>query len=194
METPSHTNRRDPNSAIRKRGITIDKHDRPAPLTPPGAVRDPLAGSIDPENFTPRLLALLSNALVWRESHELRRQFQLGTNDWRVISALASRPGSSATEVTEFLGLNKAVVSKSVNTLLERHLLLLIDGPRGSRPMYLTQAGAEMHDAMLPISMRGQEIILADLSSSEVEQLNRLLRRMLEKARELQPLENEANI
>jgi len=60
--------------------------------------------------------------------------------------------------------------------------------------MYLTQAGAEMHDAMLPISMRGQEIILADLSSSEVEQLNRLLRRMLEKARELQPLENEANI
>jgi DNA-binding MarR family transcriptional regulator len=137
---------------------------------------------------------LLSNALVWRESQELRRQFQLGTNDWRVISALASRPGASATEVTEFLGLNKAVVSKSVNTLLERQLLLLIDGPRGSRPMYLTQAGAEMHDAMLPISMRGQEIILADLSSGEVEQLNLLLRRMLEKARELQPLENEANL
>jgi DNA-binding MarR family transcriptional regulator len=137
---------------------------------------------------------LLSNALVWRESQELRRQFQLGTNDWRVISALASRPGASATEVTEFLGLNKAVVSKSVNTLLERQLLLLIDGPRGSRPMYLTQAGAEMHDAMLPISMRGQEIILADLSSGEVEQLNLLLRRMLEKARELQPFENEANI
>ncbi|WP_051628725.1 MarR family winged helix-turn-helix transcriptional regulator [Arthrobacter sp. UNC362MFTsu5.1] len=137
---------------------------------------------------------MLSNALVWRESQELRRQFQLGTNDWRVISALASRPGASATEVTEFLGLNKAVVSKSVNTLLERQLLLLIDGPRGSRPMYLTQAGAEMHDAMLPISMRGQEIILADLSSGEVEQLNLLLRRMLEKARELQPLENEANL
>jgi DNA-binding MarR family transcriptional regulator len=137
---------------------------------------------------------LLSNALVWRESQELRRQFQLGTNDWRVISALASRPGASATEVTEFLGLNKAVVSKSVNTLLERQLLLLIDGPRGSRPMYLTQAGAEMHDAMLPISMRGQEIILADLSSGDVEQLNLLLRRMLEKARELQPLENEANL
>lgn len=78
--------------------------------------------------------------------------------------------------------------------MLERQLLLLIDGPRGSRPMYLTQAGAEMHDAMLPISMRGQEIILADLSSGDVEQLNLLLRRMLEKARELQPLENEANL
>ncbi|MFF1254403.1 MarR family transcriptional regulator [Pseudarthrobacter sp. NPDC058329] len=174
--------------------MTIDNHDRPSLLTPPEAVTDPLAGSIDPENFTPRLLALLSNALVWRESHELRRHFRLGTNDWRIISALASRPGASATEVTDFLGLNKAVVSKSVNTLLERDLLLLVDGPRGSRPMYLTQAGADMHDAMLPISMRGQEIILADLTHNEVDELNRLLRRMLEKARELQTLENEAHI
>lgn len=162
--------------------------------TPPaaGAVTEPLSQLIDPENFTPRLLALLSNALVWRESHELRRQFGLGTNDWRVISALASRPGASATEVTEFLGLNKAVVSKSVNTLLARGLLLLSEGPRGSRPMYLTEAGAEMHNAMLPISVRGQDIILADLSSNDIEQLNHLLRRMLEKARELQILESEA--
>ncbi|MDQ0030477.1 MarR family winged helix-turn-helix transcriptional regulator [Arthrobacter bambusae] len=159
---------------------------------PPQAVTDPLADTIDPENFTPRLLSLLSNALVWRESHELRRRFKLGTNDWRVISALAIRPGASATDVSDFLGLNKAVVSKSVNTLLDRDLVVLIDGPRGSRPMYLTHAGAEMHQSMLPISMRGQEIILGDLSANDVERLNRLLRRMLEKTRELQTLESEA--
>jgi DNA-binding MarR family transcriptional regulator len=174
--------------------MTSEREQRPRSLTPPEAVTDPLAGTIDPENFTPRLLSLLSNALVWRESHELRRHFRLGTNDWRVISALASRPGTSATEVSDFLGLNKAVVSKSVNTLLERDLLLLIDGPRGSRPMYLTHAGAEMHNAMLPISVRGQEIILADLSGDDVNRLNHLLRRMLEKARELQTLENEAQL
>jgi DNA-binding MarR family transcriptional regulator len=166
----------------------------PRTRTPPEAVADPLAVTIDPENFTPRLISLLSNALVWRESHELRRLFGLGTNDWRVISALAIRPGAAATELSEFLGLNKAVVSKSVNTLTERGLVLLIDGARGSRPMYLTPAGAEMHDAMLPISMRGQEIILADLSKDDVDRLNHLLRCMLEKARELQMLENEAHI
>jgi DNA-binding MarR family transcriptional regulator len=170
--------------------MNSEKDERPHTLAPPEAVTDPLDVSIDPENFTPRLLHLLSNSLVWRESHEMRRHFRLGTNDWRVISALASRPGTSATEVSEFLGLNKAVVSKSVNTLLKRELLLLIEGPRGSRPMYLTTAGAEMHNAMLPISMRGQEIILADLSKNEIDQLNHLLRRMLEKARELQTLEN----
>lgn len=157
---------------------------------PPEAITEPLTETIDPENFTPRLLSLLSNALVWRESHELRRRFKLGTNDWRIISALAIRPGASATEVSDFLGLNKAVVSKGVNTLLDRKLLILVDGPRGSRPMYLTRAGAEMHGAMLPISMRGQEIILDNLSADDIERINRLLRRMLEKTRELQILEN----
>lgn len=156
------------------------------------AVTEPITESIDPENFTPRLLALLSNALVWRESHELRRRFGLGTNDWRVISVLAMKPGSAATDVSDFIGVNKAVVSKSVNTLVDRGLVILFDGPRGSRPMYLTPEGARMHDAMLPISLRGQEIILADLSADDIDALNTLLRRMLEKTRELQQLESDA--
>ncbi len=149
-------------------------------------ITEPLETTLDTEAFTPRLLALLSNALVWRESHELRRRFGLGTNDWRVIAALAVRPGSPATDVCEFIGVNKAAVSKSVNTLVARDLVVLLDGPRGSRPMYLTPAGATMHDAMYPISMRGQEIIYADLTAAEVDQLNALLRRMLEKTRDLQ--------
>jgi DNA-binding MarR family transcriptional regulator len=142
-----------------------------------------LPHAIDPENFTPRLLTLLSNALVWRESAELRAKFSLGTNEFRVVSAIAIRPGVSATEISDFLGLNKAVVSKSVNVLLDRDLLVMSDGPRGSRPLYLTAEGADMHDAMLPISMRGQEIILDGLSPEVVEDLNRTLREMLVKLR-----------
>lgn len=146
-------------------------------------VTEPLGTVIDPDEFTPRLLALLSNALVYRESHELRRQFKLGTNEWRVISALSMRPGMSATEVCEFLGMNKAVVSRSVTRLQLRELIVLSDGPRGSRPLYLTRAGAEMHDKMLPVSMRGHEIITAGLEASEVAALNELLRGMLSRIR-----------
>ncbi|NYE18299.1 MarR family winged helix-turn-helix transcriptional regulator [Microbacterium immunditiarum] len=152
-------------------------------------VTEPLEDVIDPEGFTPRLLALLSNALVWRESTELRRRFGLGTNDWRVISAVALRPGISATEISDFIGVNKAVVSKSVSTLVARRLIVLLDGPRGSRPMCLTKAGARMHDLMLPVSMRGQEIILEGMPESEVRKLNKLLTGMLEKLREAQLLD-----
>lgn len=148
-------------------------------------ITEPLPNVLASDYFTPRLLALLSNALVWRESLLLRQEFNLGTNDWRVISSLATRPGSSATEVTEFLAGNKAVVSKAVNTLIERELVASTGGPRGSRMLYLTAAGAQMHDKMLPISAQGEEIILADLTAKEVRQLHALLDKLMTRLPEL---------
>lgn len=145
-----------------------------------------MAHIIDPNNFTPRLLALLSNALVWRESAELRRTFNLGTNDWRILSAVATLPGATASEITEFLSLNKAMTSKSVNTLVRRDLVALVDGPRGSRKIFLTEQGARMHEQMLPISLKGQEIILADLAPEEIELVNHYLRGMIKKLRDAQ--------
>ena len=58
-----------------------------------GLVTQPLDDVVDSDAFIPRLLALLSNALVWRESMLLRHEFSLGTNDWRVLSALGVRAG-----------------------------------------------------------------------------------------------------
>jgi DNA-binding MarR family transcriptional regulator len=153
---------------------------------PPDAVAVPMPNVIDSEEFTPRLLALLSNNLVYRESRALRTRFGLGTNDWRVISAIGIRPGITASEISEFVAMNKAIVSKSVGVLTERRLIVQVEDTGRSRHLFLTAAGVEMHDAMLPISMRGQEIILADLSAEDVTRLNELLRRLLAHVRELQ--------
>ncbi|NEK56399.1 winged helix-turn-helix transcriptional regulator [Geodermatophilus sabuli] len=153
---------------------------------PPDAIHTPRPTVIDSEEFTPRLLSLLSNSLVWRESRALHKHFGLGTNDWRVISAIGIRPGVTASEISEFVAMNKAIVSKSVGVLTERRLIVQVEDTGRSRHLFLTAAGAEMHDAMLPISMRGQDIILADLSAEEVSQLNLLLRRLLAHVRELQ--------
>ncbi|MGK5114400.1 MarR family winged helix-turn-helix transcriptional regulator [Geodermatophilus sp. CPCC 205506] len=153
---------------------------------PPEAVRTPMPTVIDSENFTPRLLSLLSNSLVYRESRALRSRFGLGTNDWRVIAAIGVRPGVTASEISEFIAMNKAIVSKSVNVLTARGLIVQAEDTGRSRHLYLTADGTQMHDAMLPISMRGQEIILADLSAQEVTQLNQLLRRLLARVRELE--------
>lgn len=163
----------------------LDTEAVPLYVGTPEIITAPLDDVIDSENFTPRLLALLSNALVWRESRLLRQAFNLGTNDWRVISALSIRPGFTSTDISEFVAMNKAVVSKSVNTLIARELIVPADGKRGSRHLYLTRAGAEMHDRMKPISMQGQEIVLSDLSPDEVTQLNHLLTRLLQKTPEL---------
>jgi DNA-binding MarR family transcriptional regulator len=161
---------------------------------PPDAISDPLPDVIDSNDFTPRLISLLSNSLVWRESRILRARFGLGTNDWRVISALAIRPGATASEISEFVAMNNAIISKSVGVLTERGLLVQVDDTGRSRQLFLTPEGAEMHDAMLPISLRGQEIILGDLSEAEVVQLNELLRRLLTRVPELQVEESLADL
>ena len=118
----------------------LDAEAVPLFVGTPEIITAPLPDVIDSENFTPRLLALLSNALVWRESRLLRQAFNLGTNDWRVISALSIRPGATSTDISEFVAMNKAVVSKSVNTLIARELIVPADGKRGSRHLYLTRA------------------------------------------------------
>ena len=146
---------------------------------PPNAVSEPVSDVIDSNDFTPRLISLLSNSLVWRESRILRARFGLGTNDWRVISALAIRPGATASEISEFVAMNKAIISKSVGVLTDRRLIVQVEDTGRSRQLFLTPEGAEMHDVMLPISLRGQEIILGDLTDGEVVQLNSLLRRLL---------------
>jgi len=172
----------------------VDSEAGPLFLGTPEIVTTPLPHVIDAESFTPRLIALLSNALVWRESRLLRREFNLGTNDWRVISALGIRPGATSSDISEFVAMNKAVVSKSVHPLIARGLIVAADGARGSRPLYLTREGAEMHDRMKPISLQGQEIVLADLSPSEVEQLNHLLGRLLQKMPELSAASDSAPV
>lgn len=170
-------------------GVRVTRGDEdegvPLYMGAPEIITSPLDDVIDTDDFTPRLLHLLSNALVWRESRLLREEFSLGTNDWRVISVLSVRPGATSTEISEFVAMNKAIVSKSVNTLIARGLIVPADGRRGSRHLYLTRAGAEMHDRMKPISMQGQEIVLSDLSVDERRQLNHLLTRMLQKTPEL---------
>ena len=163
----------------------VDAGASPVFVDPTEIITMPLDDVIDSDSFTPRLLHLISNALVWRESRMLRNAFNLGTNDWRVISALSIRPGATSTEISEFVAMNKAIVSKSVNTLIARELIVPADGKRGSRHLYLTRAGADMHDRMKPLSLQGQEIVLSDLSDDEVKQLNALLWRLLQKTPEL---------
>lgn len=145
---------------------------------PDSAVTRPLA-SLDPDEFMPRLVALLSNKLVWRESRLLRKHFDLGTNDWRVISALAVKPGATLTEVAEFIAVNKAIISKSVTNLLRRELLVGSDAPGRSRPLYLTEAGAELHGRMLPYSKSGEDFVLAHLDEEDAGHLNTILRHLL---------------
>lgn len=143
-------------------------------------VTSPLDATIHRDSYTPALVSLVANDLVWGGSSVFRHHFDLGTNEWRVLSALGNYPGSTAGELCEVLGMNKSIASKSVNLLVGRRLVAQVDGARGSRPLYLTRAGAHTHDRMIRIALRRQEILHSELSEEEVSQLHQLLLKLLE--------------
>ncbi len=165
--------------------------DAMARATQLGLVAERLPRTIERDDYTPALLGLLSNVLVWGGSRVFRHMHGVGTNEWRIVSALGNHPGATSGELCEILGINKSIASKSVNVLLDRDLIAQVNGPRGSRHLYLTAAGARVHDDFMPIALKRQEILHEKLTPEEVVELNALLVKMLDSAGAMQSYENE---
>ena len=154
-----------------------------------GLVATRLPHTIERDDYTPALLQLLSNVLVWGGSRVFHHLHGIGTNEWRIISALGNHPGATSGELCDILGVNKSIASKSVNALLDRELIAQLNGPRGSRHLFLTESGARVHDDLMPIALTRQQILHDSLSPDEVAQLNALLVRMIGSAEAMQRYE-----
>lgn len=139
----------------------------------------PVDGALELARFTPRLLALLSNIISQRESATLRQVLGHGTTDWRIIAAIAEQPALTATEISRYTVMSKAVISRALAPLIEQGLVVQGDGPRGSRPLRLTDAGVEVYRRMLPITMRAQWLIEDTLTKRELATLESLLDRLV---------------
>lgn len=150
---------------------------------------DRLPRTIERDTYVPALLGLLNNVLVWGGARVFHALHGVGTNEWRIISALGNYPGSTASALCEVLGLNKSIASKSVNLLIEQGLVDHVGGKRGARYLFLTDAGVATHDAILPVALERQRILQGGLSPEQITTLNTLLLRMLDAAEELQRYE-----
>ncbi|WP_100812687.1 MULTISPECIES: MarR family winged helix-turn-helix transcriptional regulator [unclassified Microbacterium] len=160
-----------------------------AQATAQGLVTEPLARTIDRDSYSPALLGLLNNVLVWGGSRVFNALHDVGANEWRVLSALGNHPGATARDLCEILGINKSIASKSVGALVASGHVGQADGRRTSRHLFLTTVGAALHDQLMPIALRRTEILQHRLSDDEVVELNRLLSKMLESAADLQEYE-----
>jgi DNA-binding MarR family transcriptional regulator len=160
-----------------------------AQATEQGLVTDKLPHTIDRDSYSPALLGLLNNVLVWGGSRVFNALHDVGANEWRVLSALGNHPGATARDLCDILGINKSIASKSVGVLVAAGYVGQADGRRSSRHLFLTHKGAALHDELMPIAIRRAEILQHRLSRAEISELNRLLSKMLESATDLQEYE-----
>lgn len=126
---------------------------------------------------TPYYLVTIGNAISWGSAREYLSRFGIGVNEWRLMAHVANEPGCTAAEVSQFLRVDKAIVSRSLKSLIEKGLMGVVDDD-GRRRLYLTEEGVTHHDVILPVARRREEILLDGLSEQERAVLIDLMRRM----------------
>ncbi|MBB3764099.1 MarR family winged helix-turn-helix transcriptional regulator [Sphingomicrobium lutaoense] len=102
------------------------------------------------DGFLPYKLILLADRLSRRITSIAREEGDLTLSEWRVMAAVADRPGRTANEVVAITPMDKGVVSRSVRTLIDRGLLRREASDADGRlaHLYLTDAGGSAYEAV----------------------------------------------
>jgi DNA-binding MarR family transcriptional regulator len=145
------------------------------------------------DRFVPYRLSVLTNIVSMSIAHAYEREFGLSIPEWRVLAVLARYPNLSAIEVAERTAMDKVAVSRAVQGLLaSRRLVRTYDkGDRRRSKLRLSAPGRDVYTRVAPLALRYERMLLNTLSASDRRALDRLIGRLLERARTLDHNEDD---
>ncbi|MCA2011581.1 MarR family winged helix-turn-helix transcriptional regulator [Pararhodobacter sp. CCB-MM2] len=133
--------------------------------------------SVQAARYAPYFLSVINNRLSWGASQVYLQLFDIGLNEWRILSALRNEPGIQALRVGEMVAMNKSVVSRSTRRLEEMgHVVAKLD--RTKRLLWLSRSGAELHDKIFSIALQRETALLDGFDAAELDTLFAMLERM----------------
>jgi DNA-binding MarR family transcriptional regulator len=134
-------------------------------------------------------LLRLSNTLALYSGRRYLQQFGVTLPEWRVMSIVASRDGTTARDISRELATDKAWIGLSVKRLARRGYLTRSPDEQDTRRVLLslTKQGKQMHDAIMSVARQRQRRLraalpegVADMLSASLDQLQAEADRMLE--------------
>ncbi len=133
-------------------------------------------------------LLLLVNLTARPFARQYERRYQISLPEWRVMFALAARPGVSAARIGEQLGLDKMAVSRAVRALERRGRLQRRPDATDQRraELRLSDEGLALFNHMAPAGEAREDALLEALSQQERATLGQLLDKLIARARLLQ--------
>jgi DNA-binding MarR family transcriptional regulator len=145
------------------------------------------------DRFVPYRLSVLSNIVSMSIAHAYEREFGLTIPEWRVLAVLARYPNLSAIEVAERTAMDKVAVSRAVQSLLESRRLVRTyhKGDRRRSMLRLSASGRAVYTRVAPLALGYERKLLNALSASDRRALDRLIGRLMERARLLDHLDGK---
>ncbi|HEY4366869.1 MAG TPA: MarR family winged helix-turn-helix transcriptional regulator [Steroidobacteraceae bacterium] len=140
------------------------------------------------DRFVPYRLSVLTNRVSMSIAHAYEREFGLSIPQWRVVAVLARYPDLSAIEVAERTAMDKVAVSRAVQGLLAagRVLRRQARDDRRKSVLRLSAKGHAVYMRVAPLALNYEKQLLKTLSGSERRILDRLISRLLERARAIE--------
>jgi DNA-binding MarR family transcriptional regulator len=137
---------------------------------------------IDSDRYLPLLIVSISNHLYRSASRSYQSRFGIGVTEWRVLTALAVAPNSTANQLCEIGEIDKAAASRSLKVLegsghvaIARH-----KSDARKRVVTLTPAGRSLYEEILKVAKDRQKRITAGFTAQETDTLIALLSRVRE--------------
>ncbi len=137
------------------------------------------------ENFMPYRLSVLSNTISTTVARAYDKRFKVSIPEWRVIAILGRFPGLSAVEVAERTMMDKVAVSRAVTKLIKKGRIdrEFADADKRRSILNLSEDGKKLHDEIAELALAFERDLLEGLSEEELEQLNKIMERLMARAR-----------
>jgi DNA-binding MarR family transcriptional regulator len=136
--------------------------------------------SIDHNRYVPFLIISISNGLYRGASQFYQQKFGIGVTEWRVLSALASEPRTTANRLCQIAQLDKAAASRSLRVLEQSGYVTIQPHATDARKRMVafTPSGQSLYEKIVGVAMKRQERMVAGLTADETNQLITLLQKI----------------
>ncbi len=134
-------------------------------------------------------LARTQNKLSAQMSHILRTRSDLTLAEFRVLRLLAVQPSTSMADLARQMAMDKGQLSRKIKAMRAQNLVDLTPNRSDNRKqdLCITSRGKAEVDALMPLSLRRQELLRRNISDEEMAVFLRVLDR-LEDAAEIRDL------
>ena len=152
----------------------------------------PATSTLKLERYLPYRLSILSNKVSGIIAAAYKDKFALSVSEWRIMAVLGEYPGASADEVSAKIQIEKSIVSRALQKLLKRHLVVReVDlNDRRRQNLSLSKTGSEIYQQIVPVSYAYEDRLLACLSKLERANLDKLVDKLYAHADKIERLDD----
>lgn len=143
--------------------------------------------SIKLDNFWPYHAVVLAD-LVTRHTHSVvKAEANLNISQWRVLAAVADKPGRTAADVTNITPMDKTIVSRAVSSLIEADLIKKTRTKTDKRRLSLetTSIGQKIYEKIA--SRLNETFITTFTNGNEDAELIEIIQKFSQKMKQMSP-------